>query len=109
MKKIPVSLLCGAAAVVITIVAFFTIFNNIVLQAIHFISLVAIVFAEIITTVYAMFSAGNPRKVGAAVVSAFMIPFAAVLSVVYISNFPPAMPPIWASIPQERFLLTPLP
>lgn len=88
MKKFPISLICGIAAIMLTILLFFGIFNNVVLQAIHFITLSGMVLAEIITTAYAMYSQGNPRKVAAAVVSALMVPVSVLLSVVYIINFP---------------------
>lgn len=88
MKKLPISLLCGIAVILLTVILFFTILGNTVLEAIHLISLVAIVLAEIVTTVYAVCAKANPRGVAAAVVSSFMIPASLVLSVVYIANFP---------------------
>ena len=88
MKKFPISLLCGIAAIIITIILFFTILGNTLLAAIHFISLVAIVLAEAIATGYAVISKGSPRKVAAAVIVSIMVPFSIILSVVYIVNFP---------------------
>lgn len=88
MKKLPVSLICGVAAILLTVILFFTILDCAILEAIHFITLVGIVLAEIITTGYALCSKGNPRKVAAAAVSALMIPVALWLSIVYIVNFP---------------------
>lgn len=88
MKKIPLSLLCGICAIVATVVMYFVILNNVVLEAIHFISLLAIVFAEALTTFYAWLAKGSPRKVAAAIVSAVMIPYSLVLSFVYIVSFP---------------------
>ena len=88
MKKISYSLLCGIAAIIITIVLYFIILGNIFLQAIHWITLLGVLIAEAITTGYAYYSKGNPRKVAAAVVSAIMIPVAVYLSVVYIVGFP---------------------
>lgn len=88
MKKFPISLLCGLAAILLTVVLYFTILGNVVLEAIHFISLVAIVLAEGVTTIYAWLAKGRPRNVAAAIVSAFMIPYAILLSGIYIVNFP---------------------
>ncbi len=88
MKKVPISLLCGVAAIIITILLYFAVLTNVVLQVIHFISLVGIVTSEVITIGFAYFSKGCPRKVGAAIVSGLSIPIAAILSVVYIVSFP---------------------
>ena len=88
MKKFPISLLCGLAAIVLTVVLYFTILGNAVLQAIHFVTLFTVVLSEIITTAYAVAAKGKPRKVAAAVVTAVMIPASVWLSVVYITGFP---------------------
>ena len=88
MKKFSAVLLCGLAAMLLTVVLYFTILGNVLLTAIHFIALVAILLAEAVTTAYAYFAKGSPRRIGAAVISGIMIPFAAILSVVYIVNFP---------------------
>ena len=88
MKKFSAVVLCGLAAMLLTIVLYFTILGNILLTAIHFIALIAILLAEAVTTAYIYFAKGSPRRIGAAVVSGFMIPFSVVLSVVYIVNFP---------------------
>ena len=88
MKRLPMSLVAGFAVALLTVILFFTIFGNGLLAEIHFISLGAILLAEGVTTVYAWFSKGSPRKVAAAVVSGLMVPYAAILSVVYIVNFP---------------------
>ena len=88
MKKFPMALVCGVATIVVTILLYFTILSNVLLEAIHFIALVAIVVAEMITTGYACLAKGSPRKVAAVVVSALTIPAAIVLSVVYMVNFP---------------------
>lgn len=88
MKKVSAVLVCGLAAMVLTVVLYFVILSNALLAAIHFIALVGILMAEGITVAYVYFSQGSPRRVAAAVVSGLMIPFAAVLSVVYIINFP---------------------
>lgn len=88
MKKFPVSLLCGIASILLTIVLYFTVLGNVVLEIIHFVTLSAVVLAEVITTLYAIHAKGNPRKVAATVVSALMIPISVWLSFVYILNFP---------------------
>ena len=88
MKRFPGVLICGIAAMVLTVVLYFTILGNAVLSVIHFISLAAIVLAEAVTTAYAFFAKGSPRRIAAAVAVGFMIPFAMILSVVYIVNFP---------------------
>lgn len=88
MKKFSISLLCGLAAMVLTVILYFLILQNILLQVIHFVALVAILLAEGITTFYACSTKGNPRKVAVALFSAIMVPFAIILSVVYIVNFP---------------------
>ncbi len=88
MKKIPAVVVCGLAAMLLTVVLYFVILNNVILETIHFIALLAILLAECVTTGYAWAANGSPRKVASAVVSGMMIPYAVVLSVVYIVNFP---------------------
>ena len=88
MKKFPAVVICGIAAMVLTIILYFTILGNVILAAIHFISLVAILIAEGITTFYAAQIGGSPRRLAATVVSAVMIPVSLLLSAVYIVNFP---------------------
>lgn len=88
MKKFPISLLCGIAAIVLAVILFFAILGNVVLQAIHFLSLIAVIVAIAQTTIYAMLAKGDPSRVAAAVISSVMIPAAVALSVVYISAFP---------------------
>ena len=88
MKKAPISLLCGITAIIVTIILYFTILGNVFLEAIYLITLFAIIISESITTAFAYFSNGQPRKVAAAIVSAFLIPYSIILSVVYIVNFP---------------------
>ena len=88
MKKYPIALLCGIATILVTVILYFVIFKDTVLELIHFLTLGGIVLAEIITTVYAVLSKGNPRKVAAAFISAFMIPISVWLSIVYLVNFP---------------------
>lgn len=88
MKKSLAVLLCGIAVMVMTVILYFSILGNILLEAIHFVALVVIILAEIVTTAYACFANGSPRKVAATVVSGFMIPYAVILSVIYIVKFP---------------------
>ena len=88
MKKTPVSILCGLAAIIATVVAYFVIIGNIFAQIICFITLLGVVVAQAVTTTLAYLSKGEPRKVAATVVSAFMIPVSVALSIVYIVNFP---------------------
>lgn len=88
MKKLSAPLICGLAVMLLTVVLYFTLLTNIVFAAIHFIALAAILLAEGITTAYACTAKGSPRKVAAAIVSGLLIPYAAILSVVYIVNFP---------------------
>ena len=86
MKKIvPIT---GLAVMLVTVILYFTILGNSLLTVIHFVTLAAILLAEAATTFYAWVSKGNPRKVGAAVLSGLMIPYSVILSVVYIVNFP---------------------
>jgi len=88
MKKVPISLLCGASAIIVTILLYFVLLSNVVLQAIHLITLVGVIVAEAITTAFAYLSKGSPRKVAAAIVSAVTVPISITLSVVYILAFP---------------------
>lgn len=88
MKKIPVSFLCGAIAVLITVILYFTVIGNIFTEIICFITLVGVVFAEIVATLMAYFSTSEPRKVAAVGVVSLMIPISVVLSFVYIIGFP---------------------
>ena len=88
MKKLPISLLCGLVAVLVTIILYFTVLGNAFSQLICFITLVGVIIAELAVTALAYLSNGEPRKIAATVVSAFMIPIAVFLSIVYITNFP---------------------
>ena len=88
MKKMPISLLCGLGAMLVTTILYFVILGNIFAEIICFITLLGVLFAEAVTTVLAFLAKGNPRKVAAAVVSAIMVPISLILSVVYIVNFP---------------------
>ncbi len=88
MKKIPISLICGIAAILITILLYAVILQSAFLQAMCFVTLAGVVLSEIVTTAFAVLAKGNPRKVAAAVISSFTVPLALVLSVVYIASFP---------------------
>lgn len=88
MKKFSTVLLCGLSAMALTVILYFTVLSNALLTAIHFIALIGILLAEGITTAYVYLFKGSPRRIAAAVISGLMIPFATILSVVYIVNFP---------------------
>lgn len=88
MKKVPISILCGVIAILVSIISYFVILGNIFAQIICFISLVGLVFAETVVTALAYFSKGEPRKIAAAIMASFMIPISILLSIVYIVNFP---------------------
>lgn len=88
MKKMPISLLGGIVAIVVTIILYFTILGDAFLEAICLITLLGVVAAELVATALAYFADGKPRKVAAVTVSALMIPVSILLSVVYIVNFP---------------------
>lgn len=88
MKKVASVLLCALAAIAITVILYLTIFGTGVWGVIHFVTLFAVVLAEIVTAGYACLVDGSPRKVAAVILSAFMIPYSAILSVVYITGFP---------------------
>ena len=88
MKKMPISLLCGAAAVVVTVLLYFLLIPNVFVRGICLVTLCGVILAEVIVTVFAYLSNGEPRKVASAVVSAFLIPYAVALSFVYIVHFP---------------------
>lgn len=88
MKKIPAALVCGLAAMLVTVVSYFTILGSFVLEIIHFVTLAAILLAEAVTILYVWAAKGSPRVIAAAVVTGLMIPFAVILSVVYVISFP---------------------
>lgn len=88
MKKTPISILCGIATILLTVILYFIILGNIFAEIICFITLIGVILAEIVTTVLAYFAKDNPRRVAAAGLSALMIPVAIILSIVYILNFP---------------------
>ena len=88
MKKTPVSLICGIASILVTIILYLAILGNVFAQIICFITLIGVVIAEAIVTFLAYFCNGEPRKVGATIFAGLMIPVSITLSVVYILNFP---------------------
>lgn len=88
MKKMPISLLCGFAAIVITVLLYIILLPNIFLRGICLLTLGGVIVAEIVVTALAYLSNGDPRKVASAVIASFLIPYAAVLSFVYIFHFP---------------------
>lgn len=88
MKKAPISIICGIAAVLITVVLYFTMLDNVFEELICIVTLFGIVLAEVVATAFAYFTDGDPRKVLAAVVSVLMVPVSIVLAVIYITAFP---------------------
>ena len=88
MRKMPISIFSGIAAILITIVLYFTILGNIFSQLICLITLLGVVLAEAIVTALAYCSKGDPRKVAATSVGLVIIPISVILSVVYITKFP---------------------
>ena len=88
MKKTSISIICGLASIIATIILYATILGNIFLQVIYFITLLGVLCAEAITMILACLSNGRPRKVAGVLVSAMMIPVSVILSLVYIVNFP---------------------
>lgn len=88
MKKLPVALITGLAAIAVTTILFFTILSDTKLDTIHYMSLGGIILAELVTMGYTMCSKGDPRRVAAGTVSAVMIPFALILSIIYMSEYP---------------------
>lgn len=88
MKRIPIGLLGGIASILTTIVLYYVILQNLFLEIICFMTLIGVVIAEMVTTVLACISKGKPRLVSATMVSGFMIPYAVILSITYITNFP---------------------
>ena len=88
MKKgIPV-LICGLATILVTVILYLAIIGTGVWGVIHFVTLFAVVVAEMVTTAYAYFSMGSVTKTAAAIFSGIMIPYSVIMSVVYIINFP---------------------
>jgi hypothetical protein len=88
MKRFPMSIIFGIVAILITIIMYFVILENIFARIICLITLIGVVLSEIVVTVLAYFSKGEPRKIGAVVAAAFLIPISIALSVLYIVNFP---------------------
>ncbi len=88
MKKVPISIICGITAILITIISYFVIIGNIFAQIICFVTLIGVIIAEAVVTTLAYLSKGEPRKVAATIVSAFMIPISIIFSIIYIIGFP---------------------
>lgn len=88
MKKTSAILICGILVMVLTAVLFFTIVGFGALAAFHFVTLLAMLLSEAVTTGYAYAAKGSPRRIAAALVSAAMVPFSVILSVVYIGRLP---------------------
>lgn len=86
MKKSPIVLVCGLAAILLTVILFLIIAGNPFETTMSAICLSAIVLSEGITTAYLWCINGNPRKLAAAVVSFVMIPYSVILSVLYLAN-----------------------
>ena len=88
MKKLPISLLCGFVAIVVTVLLYIILLPNLFLRGMCLVTLGGVVLAEMIVSAFAYLSKGEPRKVASAVVSSFLIPYAVALSFVYIVHFP---------------------
>lgn len=88
MKKASFSLIGGIGAILVTVILYFVILGNLLLETICLITLLGVILAEAVTTILAYLAAGNPRKVTAAIISAIMIPISIILSIVYIIAFP---------------------
>ena len=88
MKKSMIVPLLGLGVIVATVITYVIMFGITLWGAIHFVTLLAVILAEAVTTGYAFFAKGSPRKVGAAIVSGMMIPLSIILSFLYIFNFP---------------------
>ena len=88
MKKFSAALATGLAAMLLTGIVYFTIFYDVEFETIHIVTLIAILVSEGVTTAYAHCAKGNPRKVAAAFATGLMVPVSAILSWVYIANYP---------------------
>lgn len=86
MKKSPIALVCGLAAILLTVVLFLLILGNPFQTAMHGICFGGILLAELISLIYALCAHGNPRKVAAAVVSCAMVPYAVILSAMFLAG-----------------------
>jgi len=88
MKKINTTLLTGISSMVITIILYSVILNDVFFEIIHLITLLGVLLSEATVTFIANYAKDNPRKIAATTVSFFMIPISVILSFVYIVNFP---------------------
>ena len=88
MKKSMFVPLFGLGVMAVTVITYVVMFGGSLWGAIHFVTLLAVILAEAVTTAYAFFANGSPRKVGAAIVSGMMIPLSIILSFLYIFSFP---------------------
>lgn len=86
MKKSPVVLICGLAAILLTVVLFLIIVGNPFDATMSVLALAAILLAEVISTAYIWCIKGSPRKLAAAVVSCVMTPYAVILSAIYLAD-----------------------
>lgn len=88
MKKMPLSILCGIASVILTLILYFTIIGNIFIKMICFATLLGVIVAEIVVTVMAYYTDKQPGKVVATAIVSLMIPISILLSLVYIIKYP---------------------
>ena len=88
MKKIPGALILGLAMIAVTLLLFFAILSETTIETMHILGLSAILLAEIVTTTYACFTKGSPRRVAAVVFSGVAIPVAIVMSLIFNIAFP---------------------
>lgn len=88
MKKTPISLIIGGASILVTILLYFIILGNKLAETICLITLIGVIVAEVIATVFAYVSNGDPRKIASAAISVLLVPASIILSIVYIVNFP---------------------
>lgn len=88
MKKIPISIIGGIVAIIVTTIMYFAICGNIFTRVICLVTYLGVIIAEAVTTALAYRSKGDPRKVAATIVFSLAIPAALLLSVIYIVNFP---------------------
>ncbi len=88
MKKFPISLLCGLAAIIVTVLMYFIILGDIFAKTIYIITLACILLAEVAVTALAYLTKGSPRKVAAVFAASLAVPFSVILSVIYINAFP---------------------
>lgn len=90
MKKFPNALIGGIALIAVTLLLFFTLVTvtDTTLEAIHIVGLSFILVSEGITTAYACFAMGSPRRKAAVLLSAVMIPGSVFMTFVYSVLFP---------------------